>query len=242
MVTTIKSLEKVVNELSGQLMKFQTMIMKELKDVKLEMKADYSKSINLFEETIKKHVDLKVGPITKSLNDMELRVSEVEAQLKDLRQHDEVNKRKNNLLISGIAPSEDENLSTIVKNISSKLGFAHPPNIFASRIPTQDPSRSQIRIKFETPDIMRSFFAAYFKAKLLTQKEIICGSSSTSRIYINEDLTKANYEFLRAANKLKKERKLAFVRIINGYVGVKKSTDINERFTIIKSAAQLNIF
>lgn len=83
-----------------------------------------------------------------------------------------------------------------------------------------------IILKFWSSDGKAGFFKQYITKKNLCTTSI--GFSAPGRIYINENLTKKNFEIHRMARRLKAESKVFQYNTFSGRVFIKLSSDSNQ--------------
>lgn len=195
--------------------------------------------VNDLNSSLKTQVFNIVEPIKNDLEAANCKIACLEAAILKLSERNEIESRDNNLILSGVPARPDDNLMTIVENLSSKLGFTSPPVHRSKLIITgNDQRRNLIQLKFKTNDDKQHFFSNYIKAPTITLKDIY-NAESASRIYLNHDLTKKNYEIQKLASKLRKDKKILQFRIIHGKVGIKINTN-EAKFNIIDDITQLN--
>lgn len=174
-----------------------------------------------FKEMVSSEVEKKLKPLNEKLDSAVLRIAELEEKLKLKENASENQTRANNVTISGVPLIRNENLREVINSISCKLGFNQPLAHAAHRFPSADPSKSVINLKFYTQSDKSSFINAYFKIQpRLLLKDVTGRPSDQARIYINHDLSKAQYEIHKLAMKLKRDGKISAVKIINGQVAI----------------------
>lgn len=146
-------------------------------------------------------------------NVLESRIDQLERQL-----------RMNELVISGVPYLDNEKVIDIVSSICGVIKFAGGRDVFEScfRLPIRNIRRRStpsIIVKFWAVEAKTDFFRCYFNANKLCTSMV--GYSSASRIYINENLTKRNFEIFCSARDLKKEGKIVRYSTQRGRVVVK---------------------
>lgn len=188
-------------------------------------------------ELICQEVEKAIKPINEKLESAIKRIEELESKLKTNEGKSENLLRANNVTIAGVPSTPNENLRETIQSISSKLGFQQPLAHTARRFPSTNPSKSMINMKFYTQSDKLAFVNAYFRvAPNLKLMDVTGRISDTSRIYINHDLSKDQYEFHKMAMKMKREGKFSAVKIINAQVAVFKG---NNKGLFIKSIQDL---
>lgn len=131
------------------------------------------------------------------------------------------------LLISGIPVIKDENLNECFHKIATIINFTFSEKIIDSiyRIPSKHSKVSPaISVKFLNKSNRDRFFVQYLKFKNLNLKQLEY-FESTSRIYINEKLTKRNYSIYREVQQLHRKGIVAQVFTRNGLVHIRKPND-----------------
>lgn len=153
--------------------------------------------------------------------------------------------RANQLVVSGVPKLENENMDNIYDNICNAIDFDGKDLIEACfRLPIRcnkfgTSSRHQtpsIMLKFQSYPAKRAFFKQYISKINLCAVDI--GFSTCARIYINENLTKRNFEILRMARQLKANNKILQYNTSNGQVFIKLDADSDRIF--IDSKEHLN--
>lgn len=233
---TIQQMEEMMeNFFSKQRDSFEA----EMKTFKADITSQIEKFESKIDQMVSAEVEKRMTPVISRLDAAEKRVTDLEQILKSKQQEEDLLQRAKNVIITGIPSSENENLRNVITTITAKLGFSQPPSHAARRFPSKDQNKSMISMKFYTVQDKSNFMNAYFKvAPQLVLKAITGKVSDSSRIYINHDLTKDQYEIHRAAMKLKKEEKLTTVKVINGRIAV--STGTNNKPSFIDTIQQLH--
>lgn len=132
--------------------------------------------------------------------------------------------RMNELVISGVPYVADERIIDIVSNICKAIKFTGGIDSIETcfRLPTASNRRrtsSSIIVKFWGADAKNQFFKQYFVAKKLCTTMI--GFTAKSRIYVNENLTKRNFEIFCKCRDLKRDGKIARFNTQRGRVVVR---------------------
>lgn len=191
--------------------------------------------IDEFDKKMKKLVTEEVNnmikPINEKLDSAVKKIAELEKKLKTAETTNENQMRANNVTISGIPLTQDENLRETIKLVSAKLGFQQPISNSARRFPSASPSKSIISLRFNTPTDKVSFLNAYFKIQpKLILKDVTGKNGDNSRIFINHDLSKEQYEIHKKALSLKKEGKIMTVKVINNQIAIIKNNHSKQVF------------
>lgn len=132
--------------------------------------------------------------------------------------------RMNELVVSGVPFVENENVLETLSSLCRVINYSGGTNAIETcfRLPAnrnQRRSSSSIIIKFWGADAKNDFFKQYFTVQRLCASML--GFGAPSRIYINENLTKRNFEIFRKARELKKEGKILRFNTQRGRVVIK---------------------
>lgn len=197
--------------------------------------------IQKLNQHIKEEVEKQTQPMLKQLNAACKRIEELEGTIKKKHEDEEIQQRANNITISGIPSSTTENLRELTKAVFSSLGFEQPLAHTARRFHSHDPTKSMILMQFYSPNDKATFLNAYFKAApRLTLQSITGNHAHTTRIYINHDLNKQQYDIHKLAMKCKREGRLSGVKVLQGRIAVFKP-NINKPFYIETTDRLLNL-
>lgn len=143
--------------------------------------------------------------------------------------------RANELIISGVPHTEQESLDAICNDIYKAIGFNGPnsvetyfrlygkKNVAETNQNTNRQGFPPILIKFWSSCAKNEFFQLYMDKGNLCVTDI--GFTTPSRIYVNENLTRKNFEICRLARKLKMDRKIFQYHTYNGRISVKLNAD-----------------
>lgn len=152
----------------------------------------------------------------------------------------------NELVITGIPYSQGENPSDVVGDIVNALNCNLKPADFSSiyRVALKKKQRKNpsgnvtapIIIRFYFEDAKQHLMSSYFQRKGLNLTDI--GFKTSSRIYINESLTKSNREIFSSAAQAKRLQKLHKYFTRRGLVYVQMAAD--SRAVCIESVGKLN--
>lgn len=123
--------------------------------------------------------------------------------------------RMNELVISGVPYVDNEKVWEIVSSISNVIKFPGG----SDSIETCFCLPMQSIVRFWGAEAKSAFFKHFFAAKKLCTSLI--GYSATSRIYVNENLTKRNFEIFCMARELKKNGKIVRFTTQRGRVNIK---------------------
>lgn len=161
----------------------------------------------------------------------ELRIDQLERQV-----------RMNELVISGVPMVENENLVELMDVICKTIKFSGGGTSIEScfRLPSRTSSRKRtspsIMVKFWGADAKTDFYKQYFVSKRLCTSMI--GFATESRIYVNENLTKRNFEIFRMARDMKNQGKISRYNTQRGRVVIQLLG--SEQSHAIESASHLS--
>lgn len=235
-------LEKIVKEINkdfkDSFANFKEENNASLKSIKDEIT---SKIISKLNVSFKAQLDNIVKPLREELSRAMDRIGHLENEIARISEAEELNKRKNNIIITGIPIQPQEDLPLIVKSVSSCLGIESPPGFQCFRMRTRiTTANAPIVVKFKSSEDKDKLVANYFKKTNISLKDVFNGDAPNARVYINHDLTKKNYDIMKLVVTLRKQKKISQFRISNGRIAIKeKPTD--QKFDIIFNQETLNM-
>lgn len=154
--------------------------------------------------------------------------------------------RMNELVISGVPVVDNENLNDILMRISQSIKFPGGTDSMQSffRLPVSN--KKPIRTnRLQTPSIIIRFWGTQAKSdffNLYLNKKNLCvttlGFSAPSRIYVNENLTKKNFEIFCLARQMKLNGRIFRFNTFNGRVFIKLLAE--SKLIGVESKEQLN--
>jgi hypothetical protein len=143
------------------------------------------------------------------------RIDLLESKIEDMANQMELKDKSTDVIVRGIPMLKDENLQTYYKQMASAIGFEpeNLPRIRAFRL-----GRKMANTKFDPPILFKfpsswdksDFFSKYLAERKLNLSDI--GFQAGTRIYLSENLTSNNQFILRAAQKLRTEKKIFAVK------------------------------
>lgn len=226
---------------------------KELAKNMADMKKFFEESNKTLASTIsadivskmEKSFEIQIKAITtefqKQLAEANTKIAKLEKTIENLASQDEITKKQNNIIISGIPIHDlkEVNVNEVMNKVSSSLGFERPPKFHAVKRINNNSTSGTISVKLHDAEDKRELMTNYFKTMKLSVKDVIENSNSKARIYINPDLIKSTFEIQKRAATLRKEKKIFQFRIFNGRVGVKTKND-DAKFQMIYNLQELN--
>lgn len=163
---------------------------------------------------IEKLLDEKLNVCTTRIAACEEKCEILESMMKE---QEDISTRVKNLLVTGIPFKTNENLQEIMRIISSKCGFEHPPESNVFRFAGADPNKRPIVIKFATEFHKMQFIHAYYRVAKNLLLDLFPGfADAHNRIYISHDFSTTQYRFNKHALAMKKEGKVNQVRVMEG--------------------------
>lgn len=185
--------------------------------------------------------------INKGLDGIRGDLAEVNNKLTQVKEDVAENKEaiarsylSNDLIISGVPYTMNENLHTYFELWCKVLGYTESSLPLVdlrrlSRSPLREGSNCYILVQFAISNQRNDFFAKYLRSRSLTLTQI--GFQSDKRIYVNENLIPSTRKIKSKAVELKKEGKLSTVYCRGGIVHVKLPNSDQDR--IVKSEEEL---
>lgn len=196
-----------------------------------DSKADIEAKI----ETCKTELEQKIGGVEKQLTNLktscEAEIKEVSEAATVTRNDLHLTKRTvdriattNELIISGIPFTTDENVVQIFLNIAVALAYDQSslPNVYLkrlSKLPIKVGSSPPLLCQFALRGVRDEFYGRYLRQRSLNLRHI--GFDNANRVYINENLTQQDREIRSQAIKLKNQGRIQQVYTRNGVVHVR---------------------
>lgn len=186
-----------------------------------EVKNSLENSISAVRNDIFTHVadfELTVHQKLTSVNDQ---MAHHNSRIHNLEKH----AIKNDVIVTGVPKSPNENTKQIFDVICNVIGFTYANTYSVFRLPSNK-AYSPIIVKFYNDNIKSNFFVNYKNFKKLYLSQIgyeIPIDGDDKRIYINNCLTKQCRDIKAEANALFKKGILGKVQIIRGDVHVTKT-------------------
>jgi len=182
---------------------------------------------------VKKNLE---GECSKLKEELERTRQEIE----DLSQY----VRRNNLLISGIPETPDEDTNQIIINIAHKLGITMEQRDLdiTHRLPTKVRGTSRpLLVKFNNRWLKHGILNAAISKKPKSDFfgfDIRDSKGNPIPIYFNDHQTKLNASIAKRVRDLKREEKISGYRVRNGVVSVKVRQD--DEYQIVNTIEKLN--
>lgn len=243
-------MEKEMNALLSKLnTSLGAHLARELKCIKEEIK-DMKDSMNFmnekYEEVLKEHSDAKnkIAALEEQNSNLNSIVKELNSRLNSIEQ----NARSNNVEIQCVPERKDENLSTIIGNLSGVVNckVGKDDISYCTRVAKMNRSSDRPRsivVQFKTTRTRDEFMAAVIKfnknkslhEKLNTTHIGISGQKAP--IFVMDHLSPSNRALHAATRITAKERGYKYVWIRKGLIHVRKTDDSN--FIIIRDMNSL---
>ncbi|CAG9819880.1 unnamed protein product [Phaedon cochleariae] len=181
--------------------------------------SDFEKSLDDVKVLMRKFEELK-----RDNNNMKKEISNLNSRVNELEQHS----RSKNIVIQGVPENNNENLISIVEQISNFLGVEVKDNVeFANRVQSMKPvpgKPKNIVVGFASK-ILRDQVIALAKQKRKNSsnpKNGIKINEIIESVYINEHLTSNNQSLLREAKEAARTKNFKFVWVKNGNIFMRK--------------------
>ncbi|XP_028158710.1 uncharacterized protein LOC114351631 [Ostrinia furnacalis] len=228
----VKDMRSDLNEIKNDICSLRT-DMHKMKEEHSNFKKELSSIVDSIEYQSKEQNDLKscvdlMKEDLTLLKTTENELAECKKQLGELTEEYQIQQQRerlNNLEISGIPKSHNENLSQHLHQICQVLGLVLCADdiIHIHRVPTRVSNNPKlIIVKFKSQLIKDSIISAIRKKKALTTKEIGMGGEDR-RIYVNEHLTPYYKALYRKTRELASKSSFQFVWIRNCKIYVRRN-------------------
>lgn len=162
-----------------------------------------------------KELDAESAILRATVSEQSVAIKKLQDEANDAEQYS----RQMNMEISGLPVSNNENLSNEVCDLARKLGLNdfHAPDILAiHRLPSRKGAIPVVLVRFASLRIRDRWMDARGKLRSLA------GSGTVPRIFLNENLTRANKELFWLARSRGKEKGYKFVWVRGGKIFAKK--------------------
>jgi len=191
----------------------------------------------LSEKVKKLEVSMKEFDLVKTeLNTVKAELNDVKSELQDLRAN--TSKLENiavasELRIHGVPIKEQENLTDVFNNICVTVGVTAPAVQNIRRLNATNNGTitdGPILVKLSSPyarNLVLKSIAAFRRENKMDLNLSLIGYQSSEPVYVNEHLTRHNHTILKAALKLKKQRKIYAAYTRRGIVYIKHKKDDN---------------
>lgn len=219
----VRVVEEFKNDVFGEIKAFRSEIT-ELAN-SMQFLSDKVDSANSLMHDIKKELseikkeNLQIHAKNKQ---MSKELIELQDRVRNLEQYS----RRNNIEISGIPSSPNEDVKTILQDVGAAIGLEMQPGevTAAHRIPTfrKDRSPSMV-VQFRERSIRDVWIAKFREKKTLTAYQVNKQFPQQQRVYINEHLSPDNKQFLSSLKRKCRELNYAFVWCREGKFFVRKN-------------------
>lgn len=218
-----------------------------------KMFAESKSDIDAKIDACKMELEQKIGGVEHQLSnlktDSEIEIREVSGSVAAVRDDLEITRMNvnrigasNDLIVSGIPYTSDENIMQIFLNISKALSYnpSDVPMVYLkrlSKVPIAVGSAPPIMCQFSLRGMRDEFYGRYLRQKSLNLQHL--GFINQNRVYINENLAPEDREIRTQAIKLKKQYRIQQVFTRNGvvFVRVKTGDDAVPYYTLEQQAS-----
>lgn len=219
----VRVIEEFKNQVFSELKSFRS----EMEEVKNAMQflSDKVDSTNNLMQTIKNEF-AEIKKENERLHERSKVMSEHIVELRDRVRNLEQYSRRSNVEISGIPPSPNEDVRTIVQDAGAAIGVEIRPEDVAAahRIPTYKKDRiPSIVVQFRDRGMRDNCISRFREKKTLTANQINKQFPQHQRVYINEHLTPENKQLLASLKKKCREINYAYVWCREGKFFIRKS-------------------
>jgi len=176
---------------------------------------------------------LQKEAVDKKINDLNKTIVKLQTAVNDAEQYG----RRNMIDITGVPRQNQEDTDEIVTRIAAATGSEVTKRDIEISHRTSTVNEASIIVKFYSRKARNNFWESRKNLKGKTVSDILEGTNSTRKIFLNESLTSKNGAIFKAArNKLKDNFKFIWTR--HGVVFARK--DSNAEKILIKSLDDLN--
>lgn len=207
---------------------------------------DLATSLSTEVTAIKTSVDEFKFNVSNDISELKTHLSLHEHRINNTEDDIQRLKRSLDLRIVGFPTKENENLVTIFEKISNEIGYAsHSSAVIPSiermmtrnRTTNQMVSTNTIMIHFPMLTQKQTFYSHYLN-KIPFKPEKF-GLSPDNRIVIGENLTTTNAKVFKAAQSMKKEKKIAQVFTEDGLIKMRLKKGKQEPTHVVRTVTEL---
>lgn len=164
--------------------------------------------------------------LKKTNDDLQNRVTKLEADVRNL----ELYSRRQNIEITNVPESSDENIDNIVMQVLSHVDATITPSDVdvTHRIGQSSEAKSKPRpiiVKFKSRRARDKIYERRKSLKDLKVKDLVGGMRGDGNVFINENLLPSTKDLLYKANLARKSKNYRYLWTSNGRVLVKKNAD-----------------
>lgn len=241
--TTAITKEFLISTLDG----FKQEVFNELKTYSKEFK-DFKAALEFFSAKVDnatdlmrevkediKHVKEEVKRLKEENLSLHNTVVDLETRMRDMEQYSRIN----NIEISGVPESENEDMDTLLTDIAKAIDVEHKASSVeaAHRVPSYNRKRvSPIVVKFKSRRDKEVWINGFKKTRPLTADKIN-PHMNKDKVFINEHLSPANKLLLSRTKEAARDRGYKFIWTKDGKIFARK--DSGDRVKRIASEASL---
>lgn len=224
--TLVKFNDKT-DDIKNQIAESHSSLKQEMNQLVDSIKTEFKSEL----ETINRKIDMSTKSFSKKVDEINDTVSTLDERVTHIEKDYERVVRLNELKLSGIPVTENENLLEIFTKIAEITGYdtSNTSNIPSmSRQIVKNKATNELNhsttiiLKFIAVHLKDTFYSLYLRLlprKKLSAKDL--GFTSENRIFVGENLSQHNFQIFLAANALKHDKKLSNVFTTNGIVNVR---------------------
>lgn len=181
---------------------------------------------------LRRELNLGLSEIKEEINDIRTTLSQVRLASMDNTETIARSHLANDLLISGVPYTKNEDLYQYFRSWCEVLGYTMHmiPMVDIHRLTKQlprDGTKPFILVQFAITNQRNVFFHKYLRSRNLTLKHI--GFQSDSRVFVNENLIPSARKIKAKAIELKKKGKLVNVFSRSGIIYIRTASDNEDR-------------
>lgn len=226
------TISQLANLLSSKLESTKSEIFRKIDNEMAIVRADIKTEMN----SVRAELEKSIGELSSSVHH-----NKASIRLKN----DAIARSRNvnDLIVSGVPYTQNENLPMFVAKWCQVLGYPENSTPLVdvrriSKLPLMSGKSYPILIQFAITNHRNDFYVKYLRTRSFTLEQI--GFKSNGRMYVNENLTTADRALKAKALTAKKQGKLESVFTRNGIIYIRRTAD-GDRYQI-SSEDQLSEF
>lgn len=239
----ITIMDKRFDKMTEQL---EHIIQTKLNEYKDDLLCEIDKRLNIVKSGLQEVTDrvTKLETVAANVISMQDEINMLKKQIK----RQENNAVSSELRLNEIPYYENEDLMQVFSDICNVINISVPAIRSIYRLQNQNNKNKTnskdavIIVKMWSPYDKNFFLKSFSNFRKLNKDFFYClrdiGYNSDNKFYVNENLTQQNFNILRAANRLKRNKRVYSAFSMRGLVYIKK--DANDKIIQIDDISQLN--
>lgn len=179
---------------------------------------ELTKRIQKSNDDYKKEIKQLLNVHSSEIASISTKVTKLETKVDEKA---DIAARINRLTLNGVPFKDNENLQEIFEALSSHLGYTRPVDAQVFRFKSADMSKQPIIIRFATEFHKDEYIARFSKANQITRKILPGFGNDNTKVYIQHDLTKSQYNINKVASQLIKDGIVKKRTLRQGRVNIK---------------------